>query len=68
MKKALIELLNQKDGIKFEQVIKCVTSYSREKLAAELEKLRKMTLALENGDYSKLKEVYYPKERKAKSV
>ncbi len=43
--------------------------YSKEKLWNEIEKLKRLIVALENGEYSKLKEVYVPKEKKpARSV
>lgn len=51
MKASLIKILNQKDKINLEEIINLVTTYSKSKLLNEVERLKKIVLALENGDY-----------------
>lgn len=58
-------MLNQTNGIYLDEIIKNVTKYSKEKIVNEIEKLKRLITALENGEHTKLKEVYVPKERKA---
>ncbi len=43
--------MNQKDKINLEEIINIVYNFSKNKLNAEIEKLRKIVLSLENGDY-----------------
>lgn len=51
MKATLIKMLNQKDKINLQQIISHVINYSKAKLLNEVEQLRKIVLALENGEY-----------------
>lgn len=61
MRKVLIELLNHREGIRLEDTIKCVTNYNKEKLTHEMDRLKRLISALENGEHFKLREVYFPK-------
>ena len=46
MKTVLVKLINQKDNIDLEGIMKIVISYSKEKLLGELKKLQKLIVGL----------------------
>lgn len=69
MKSQLVKLLGQKDSLDLQAIIAHVLSYTKDKLTAEVEQLKKLIKALEDGEYSRLNEIYCPVEkRKALSM
>jgi hypothetical protein len=46
MKGALVKILNQKDHINLEEIITLVIAYSKNKVTAEVEKLKKIVQKL----------------------
>lgn len=65
MKAALIRML--KDKINLQQIITHVITYSKAKLLSAVDALRKIVLALENGEYEKVQGAYQFKPKPAQS-
>lgn len=51
-------MIHHKSEINLEEIVNLVLTYSKNKLGLELEKLKRLVVALENGEFSKLQEVY----------
>lgn len=51
MKTTLVKLLNQKDKINLEEITGLVITYTKIKLLNEIEKLRRLIKAMENGEF-----------------
>ena len=48
-KTTLVKLIHHKSEINLEEIVSLVLSYSKNKLVLELEKLKRLVVALENG-------------------
>jgi len=60
----IIKLINQKNKINLEEITLLIIDYSKNKLNGEIEKFKKLIIAMENGELYKLEEVYHPRPKK----
>lgn len=64
IKNMIIKLINQKNKINLEEITLLIIDYSKNKLNGEIEKFKKLIIAMENGELYKLEEVYHPRPKK----